>query len=389
MAAPTTLFLAALLCAQGSTESRRTAPTCSVCGHDQALLQRAGLVSHGPMPFGTYDSAWIEANLLAPGWVFLETKHLRLAFGLSEAKVESAERARVDLNWIRLRAAFPALPESVQRLDRWQRAHLLALELEDFYQRFQRLLGVDDDAFPAERDMSGPFMGDGRFLGEKDKFEVVIHHTRSSHVEFCTALGTGAPTDSLRIHVPRLHKLLVSVPAEDADLRSTRWLLPHVVHNLSHALFCAYKHFSYDPPLWIDEGLALCMEKEIEPRSTTNEGEEGGKSDARGPSDFRAAARKLALSPKAPRLAELAAKKEFGEFDADDKVALWGMLRFLIEEHPDRLAEFLGRIKGQLDEDGIPSGLDLGGLVRSSMLELWKWKSEDFDRVWREWALGR
>ncbi len=44
----------------------------------------------------------------------------------------------------------------------------------------QQLMVTDAD-FPESRQANGPYMGDGRFLGEKDKFELVIHTTRANH----------------------------------------------------------------------------------------------------------------------------------------------------------------------------------------------------------------
>jgi hypothetical protein len=179
--------------------------------------------------------------------------------------------------------------------------------------------------------------------------------------------------------------MLISIPAEDPDLRQDRWLWPHIVHNLSHACFCAYKHFSYDPPVWLDEGLAIAMEKEIEPRSTTHEGEEGSMRDSKDNRDYAEAARKLLTKDKLRGIAELTEVKEFGELTADDQIAVWSRVRFLIEEHPDAFAKFLGGIKGQLDENQIPTGRDLPGLQRSLLQEFWGFSPLAFDDAWRAW----
>ena len=65
------------------------------------------------------------------------------------------------------------------------------------------------------------------------------------------------------------------VPAVEADDTGGVGLLPHTVHVMSHLFLCAYKHFSYDPPAWLDEGLAHAMEREVNPKSTTIDGDEG------------------------------------------------------------------------------------------------------------------
>jgi hypothetical protein len=276
----------------------------------------------------------------------------------------------------------------VKRLDPWLRLHLFAMRGEELYTRFQALLGVTDADFPESRTAEGPYMGNGRFLGEKDKFEVVIHATRRSHYSFTEDFTGIRVTDSFRWHVPEVHKLLVSVPAEDADLRQDRWLFPHVAHNLAHAFFVAYKHFSYDPPIWIDEGLAHAIEKEIEPLSQTTDGEEGSLRDTKGPSDWTKAARELVRKEKAATTAALMHAKAFGELDMDANVVCWSRVRFLIDVHPDAFARFLGGIKGQLDAQGYPTGADLEGLQRNLLKEIWGWTPADLDQAWETWLLA-
>lgn len=359
--------------------------SCPWCKNDPALMKAAGLVSHGPIAVGPHGSEAIVRDLPAVQWLFAETAHLRWASSLGPLTVELDDKKRVMAELDRLRLVLPDVPKEPKKLDPWLRLHVLAMKGEDFYARCQRLLQVSDADFPESRDMSKPFMGNGRFLGEKEKFDVVVHANRSTHFlftrEFCGAEVTGA----LRWHFKEPHKLLVSVPAEDPDLKKDRWLWPHVVHNLGHAFFSAYKHFSYDPPVWIDEGLALALEKEVEPESTTHEGEEGSLRETKGPKDFGAVAKRLVLAGKPRSLGELFEAKEFGELSQEDQVAVWSRARFLIDSHPLELAKLLGGIKGQLDEKQLPTGKDLSGLQRKLLQEL-GWSVPGFDEAWRNWV---
>ncbi len=360
--------------------------TCPYCKNDPALMTRANVISHGPIPIGPKGSAAMIADLPTTQWVFLETAHLRWASSLGSCNVEMEDKKRVFAELARLREVLPDVPEEPKKLDPFLRLHLFAMKGEDFYKRFQQLLHVEDKDFPESRRTDAPFMGNGRYLGEKEKFEVVIHASRSTHSLFTNEFAGATVPDALRWHFKDQHKMLISIPAEDADLRKDRWLFPHVVHGLSHLCFCAYKHFSYDPPLWLDEGLALCMEKEIEPASTTNEGEEGGKTDARGPRDWVAGTRKMVAAGKQARLATLWGMKEVGQLELDAKMTCWSMVRFLIDEHGDKLARFLGGVKGQLDEQQQPTGRDLPDLQRRLLRELWSWSTVELDQAWLAWV---
>jgi len=359
---------------------------CPWCKNDPALMAAAGVVSHGPIAIGPRGSADIVEKLVAKQWIFLETAHLRWASSMGPAAVDQKDKERVEAELARLRKVLPDVPAKVKRLDPWLRLHLFAMRGEELYARFQSLLGVTDADFPESRKADGPYMGDGRFLGEKDKFEVVIHTSRASHYAFTEDFTGVRVADSFRYHVPEKHKLIVSVPAEDADLREDRWLFPHVAHNLSHVFFVAYKHFSYDPPIWLDEGLAHAIEKEIEPLSQTTDGEEGSLRDTKGPTNWQATAHELVLKKKAANTATLMHVKEFGELDMDANVVGWSRVRFLLEAHPQAFARFLGGIKGQLDAQGYPSGTDLPSLQRNLLKELWGWTPADFDAAWEAWV---
>jgi len=376
------LALAAVSAAPQKPAAARV-DVCPWCKNDPALMARAGVVSHGPSTIGPGGSAAIVRDLPASQWVFLETAHLRWASSLGTCVVDLDDKKRVLAELARLREVLPDVPEEPKKLDPFLRLHLFAMKGEDFYARFQKLLAVTDADFPESRTLNGPFMGNGRFLGEKDKFEVVLHGSRATHTLFTAAFSGVSVPDAVLYHLRDQHKMIASIPAEDSDLRKDRWLFPHVVHCLSHLCLRAYKHFSYDSPPWLDEGLALCMEKEIDPASTTNEGGEGGKRDARGPKDWNAGVRKLVAAGKELRLAQLLHMNELDEFDESAKLTAWSMVRFLVDEHGEKFAAFLGGVKGQLDEQGQPTGRALHELQRKLLDSLWNWTPVSFDEAWK------
>lgn len=381
----TVIALAALL-GTAAQKPDKADSRCPYCREEPALMKAAGVLSHGPLPIGDKGSEELERTSPVTRWLYLETAHLRFASALGDSGIDQKDRERVEAELTRLRMALPDVPVKPRKLDPFLRLHLQAMKGEEFYARFQSLLGVKDADFPAERDIDAPYMGAGRFLGEKDKFEIVLHVSRDNHRRHTTSFSGVAVNDSFRWHFPGLHKLLVSVPVEDADLKDDRGLWPHIVHNLSHTFLCAYKHFSYDPPVWIDEGLAEAMEKEIDPQSRTTEGEEGSLRDTKFPADFAAAATKLVQSGKAPRLAELMGAKDFSELGQNGSVAAWSITRFLLEAHGEKYARFLAGIKGQLDANGTPTGEDLPGLQRKLLRELWGWSPADLDEAWQAWV---
>lgn len=367
-------------------QRKKQAETCPWCKDDPAILAKLSGVSHGPFEIGLGDTQAFTENFPAAQWIFLETNHMRFASSLGPQKLTAKERKRIAADLERLREIIPGMPKKLKQLDPWLRVHLLALRSEDFYTRFQKLLGVTDADFPAERDYEKPFMDDGAYLGEKQKFEIVWHSNRRTHQMYTKSVMGGSATDALRWHLSPQHRLLASIPAEDGDLRTDEYLLPHSVHLMSHLFLCAYKHFSYDPPIWLDEGLAHVMEREINPISTTLDGDEGSGPNRGGHRDWFVKEAKLAKSGKAPTFAAMLRWNAFHDLDEEAHRAAWSRVRFLVNMHPEKLARFIGGVKGQLDENGYPSGDDLVGLRRKLLKEIWGWSPNDFDEAWKAWA---
>src|SRR5436190_16224422 len=163
-----TLVIVALCLVSLAPAQKPKSDVCPWCKNDPDTLSKAGLVTHGPMPIGPWTSAELPVKLPAAQWITLETAHMRFASSLPQIEVELAEQERVRAELDRLRVVLPSVPVKPKYLDPWLRLHLIAMKSEEFYARFQRVLDVTDADFPESRG-AGPFMGDGKFLGEKQK----------------------------------------------------------------------------------------------------------------------------------------------------------------------------------------------------------------------------
>lgn len=363
---------------------------CPWCRDDPARMAAFGVVSHGPFPFAKGDSAAPAASLPSgTAWRALETPHLRLVGNLPAERVRARDLEELEALLAPLREALPDLPKKPRELDPWLRLHLMALRFEAFYGRFQALLQVTDDSFPAERRAGEPYMGAGKYLGEKDKFELLFHQRRATHQMFTREVLGLTVTDALRWHFSPQHKMFASIPAEDPDLALDRYLVPHTVHLLAHLFLCAYKDFSYDPPIWLDEGLAHAMEREVRSESTTIDGDEGSGPHRGGHQDWKNADRALVRRGRATPLALLLRKGSFSELTQDEHKQVWSLVTFLYREHPDAFAKFLGGVKGQLDERGLPTGEDLPGLQRALFREHFGWTLAEVDAAWSRWVAER
>ena len=364
-------------------------PECPYCVGDAESMQRAGVISHGPIAVGYEGSAALATGIPHEDWRFLETAHFRFASTLPAQRLTRRDRQRAEPLIERLRILLPQLPQQVRELDPYLRLHLLAMQAEELYLRVQQILGVEDADFHGEEEANEGYWGIGPFLGEWDKFDVVLHSGQETHSAFTRSCLGVEVTNVVRWHDPQRHKLLVSIPAHDPRLREQHWLAPHVVHHLTHQLLGAYRHFSYDPPAWLDAGLAHAMERELEPESFTREGQEGAYRDERFPSDWDKELRKMVRRKKHPSFVDLMHRRNLDHLSDPEHMAAWSVTRFLMEEHPTELARFVALVKGQVDEQGAPTGADLLGLQRRALREVWGWTPREVEEGWTRWLLDR
>lgn len=356
----------------------------------EVVMAGLGVLNWAPTGFGPTQlggAAGVEKGLPMSEWLFVETEHFRWASSVGSETLKSEDRERLEPYFAKLRDLGVPVPTRPKKLSPRLRLLLMALRGEDLYQRFLVLIDHVDADFPPARLPEGPYMGNGRYLGEADKFELIVHASRETHQLFTLDHMGAAVTGSLRWHFRDPHKLFASVPASDSDLRKDRWLWPHIAHNLGHMFLAAYKHFSYQPPVWIDEGLALMLEREAEPTSITMEGEEGSLNEDVRSSDWKSKLSKIARDGE-PRLASLMQYKTLGALSEQDSASCWSRLRFLADEHPAALALFLGGLKGQLDAAGYPSGEDLPALQRALWKQHFDWTAQEFDAAYLAWLPG-
>ena len=145
------LVAAALLLAPRAHAQRANDPaSCEWCRGDPALMEKAGLVSHGPFPFGNEDSERVDKLLAVNDIRWIETRHFRIGFALGPHKVKQEEKNKIRGELERLAQVLPEVNPKEKVLDPWLRAHLYARRCEDLWTRFLELMRVTEEDFPAQ-----------------------------------------------------------------------------------------------------------------------------------------------------------------------------------------------------------------------------------------------
>jgi hypothetical protein len=157
--------------------------------------------------------------------------------------------------------------------------------------------------------------------------------------------------------------------------------------NLAINMMQGYKHYSYDTPLWILEGLGHLLEREITTKYNTFDGTEGALAAETRKTSWMPEVRKLIQGKDAPRMAELVHIQSFASFDPEIHFTTWSMIDFLIREHPEAFACIVDRIHGRKNKEGYPDSSGLRKVHREAFQECLGMSYAGFDQAWQEWVM--
>ena len=388
------LVAAGPLAGQGS-KSQKPRPNDPITDpyteNDPELLKAAGIVSMSGFPFGKpgSDTKKIDEFLATSDIRWIETEHFRIGFGLGTHKVKLDEKKKVIAELTRLQSKLPTVSPETSILDPWLRTHLYAQRCEDIYERFLEIVNGGKAAFAdGSGTWAGSYAGEGPYLGMKEKYEVLILQTEAAHVayllEHCGLRIKN--TQRWHFHEGGRGTVTVTMHAQQGKLRTDGALHGHVAFNLAHNLYDGLNHYSYDTPVWIHEGLAHFMEREIDPEFNSFDSGEGATADMTSKSNWRPEVLKLISSGEAPRMAELLALKTYAELKLAHHYVTWSMVDYLVKEKPQEFAKFLWAMKRNYDEKGIPTGNKLPDWHRKQFKEQIGFGYAEFDETWRAWC---
>lgn len=365
---------------------------CPWCHGDPELMAAAGISSHGGFEFGTEDTAWADHYFGGKDLYWIESRHFELGLCLGPQKITPDEQKKVRAELAELAAVLPDVDPKARQLTPFMRAHLYALRVEKLWTRFLEVMRVEESDFPDGRSiwlLGTPYFGEGPYLGHKGKFELLVLPTASDQVGFLMKQFGLSVKRTQRWNVLERESLIAVTNLSENQLTNDEQIHGHVVFNLTVNLVDAYKHYSYETPCWLREGLAHFMEREINPRFNTFDTSEGSNGVRINKEDWDGEVKQLIAAGKAPRLAELTALKTYAEFELRDHYACWSMTKFMIETRPEAYACLNAKIHGRKKPDGTPDPEDMPGVQRSAISECFDWSYVQFDEAWRAWATSQ
>ena len=366
---------------------------CPYCKNDPKLLAPAGLVSHGPFPFGTTTSEEASKQIGYAKIYWLESAHHRIGSILGAYLIPDKETKRIRKELKELESFLPAIDSRTRTLDPWLRVHLYARRAEKFYASFLDLLGLKEGSFPDGKSKFNPgagekYMGEGPYLGEKDKYDLYLAETLPQFQDFLMkyfGLGTRKPQ---RWNVIRRDAMFFGLWAKMDALISDTAVHCCLVHNLGHNYLDGFKHYSYDLPVWLTEGFGHWAQRAVDPAFVNYDNIEGSAPFRQNGEGWPAETRRIIQRGRAAPLADLTRKNSFAELDQNDHIVIWSKVDFLISSDRAKFAALLDRLKGRVDEQGYYLSKGLPDVQREAIRDLYGWTYGEFEEAWKAWVLA-
>jgi hypothetical protein len=178
-----------------------------------------------------------------------------------------------------------------------------------------------------------------------------------------------------------------SADLEDGRLRHDTALHCDLVFNVAHGLIDGFRHYSYDAPVWITEGLAHWFQRRVDPKWNSFSQNESSLADKTPLWRWEAETRQLIATGKGTPFSDLYTWRDFSQINFQDHILIWSRWDFLMSFGKEKFAEFMFQVKGRVDPTTwLTDQDDLVGATRTALRNAYGLTPLDFDDKWKEWV---
>lgn len=373
------------------TKPRNHPVNCIYTGGDPEMLAKIGVLSLGGFPFSTHPTTHSADEYFGDDTtIWVETAHFRIGYALGPYRIGMGERDTLREELTAIAEVWPDVSPKMRTLDPWMRAYLYAIRAEKLWDRMLELLDVTADVFPDGSkpwDTTGTYMGQGPYLGQKEKFEVLFLPSEAASAAYLRDHFGLATKMTQRWNILDRDVLHLVIHVDQGGLKIDRALYGHFVFNQVQQMLNGYKHYSYEIPVWIKEGFAHWMERQISPEFNTFDSSEGSAAEMTRKDDWEPPTRKMVAKGEAVSMAQLVNLKGFGEFQLEHHFTTWSMIDYLMREHPTFFPVLMDRISGMINDQFIPDASGLWDVHRDVFRDDLGMSYAQFDQAWQAWVL--
>lgn len=309
-------------------------------------LDRLGYVSLGPFAWADgHTSEDLRETLGGISVIFIETAHFRIASSLRacEQSNDSAQKKLLKAEYARLKKRIRKFKPG-KELDPWLRAHLYAQRLEELYSDFLERFGFEDGEFGEgeAQSKSGIKMGPGPYLGQEQKFTVLLCEQRSGLGRYLARYLNSKSDVYFRWRFPKSVFLGMCFEAlRDADRGLDLNLHISLTGGIVLNLVDGFRATGHHAPPWFKFGLGHYYSNRLDPR-WPNWGAGGSiNPDIDQLWDWEPRVRGLVIHGGALPWETMLGWETQEDLKPRDHMLAWSRVRWLIEQKPEGLRELL------------------------------------------------
>lgn len=357
---------------------------------DPEALARLGIERVGDMAWtASHASDGVVKALGGIDVIFIETAHFRLASTL-ESYRPTGDRGEKELLETEI-AALKKKHKSFKlptKIDPWLRAHLYAQRIERTYAEFQRAFGLSDADFTGLEAKTGRSMGKGPYLGQKNKFTVLLTETQSAMGRYLRAHFNIEPEYSYRAKWPDGYIVAANFEALKTGGRDLDLCL-HVALTgaLSQNLLDGLRDSNQAPPNWLRYGIAHWFARKVDPRF--NQWNAGGSGDQEADKGFIWEPRVFGLvkNEACPPWAEMMRWHNYEDIQPREHMVAWAAVDWILTARADSARELVLELAEPINDYSAARNDKIVEQQVRAFASVWKQTPEELDKAFRTWVL--
>jgi len=360
-------------------------------------IEAAGYLSFGPFRFGDdHTTDQIVTTLGGIPLLFVETAHFRLGCGLPEYTVSDAiEKNRLKDELERLAARLPSVKTKLKKLDPWLRMHLYAQRLEELYTDFQEDFGLHDEDFPAvppdpKKRPTGPYMGEGRYLGMTSKFNVLVFAKKSAVGRYSSVyLGQALQTPT-RWYLPGTDAFLFITCAEflEGDYANDSALACDVISGVAQNLAMGFRSYRVGLAFSVSEGIGHVYSRRFDERYHIFSGLDPTQLRIKAESNWAPSVRARVEHAVYPELDTMLGWTDAEALDWAEHLMLWSRLDHVLAREDGLAGRLLRLLKEPTGKTTPPTTEELVARAKKAFQEASGKDLAALDQDWAQWVLA-
>jgi hypothetical protein len=368
-------------------------------GNDPKKMKALGYLSFGPFPWDreSRSTQAIARALGDPHIRWIETAHFKFGCALAAREVpgETRLRAKVKAELRQLKKKLPKIKSTTRRLDRWLLAHLYAQRLENVYADFSKMLGVEDADFPRldRLGTSDHYMGEGKYLGQREKFCVILFDRKTQLLRYLQAFAeyTGTAALPVRHEFSRIGSLAFATASQchGGMLYGEVHMHAHLAGEVVKNLASGYKANMIRLPNWWCEGLGHWYSRKVDPKIVLMDETIDPNQFKRDGWNWEKRVRARVKNYYYPSTEELFDTHDFTEWKVQEHMMAWSRFEFLLKRDAKgvrRFLDYFNDLDVPIRDANEPRHRKL---QIAAIQKAWAMDFDEFDTQWKKHVQAR